>query len=94
MFSGTDLEIKTNVYIDKSSENFDIYPNPLSSKLLIKNQNNKKGNLTIFDSLGKNVLSLNSIENEINVQYLTPGIYFVKILFQNGVSLTKKFLKE
>lgn len=94
MFSGKDLEIKTNVHIDKTSDNFDIYPNPLSNKLLIKNPNNNEGNLVIFDSFGKNVLSLNRIENEINVQNFAPGIYFVKILFYNGISLTKKFLKE
>jgi hypothetical protein len=93
MFSGKDFEIRTDVN-DITFDHFDIYPNPLSNQLEIHNTHNTEGKMVIFDAFGKNVLSLNKIENEINVQYLAAGIYFVHIILQNGVILTKKFLKE
>ena len=93
MFSGKDFEIRT-VVNDITIDHFDIYPNPLSNQLEIHNTHNAEGKMVIFDAFGKNVLNLNKIENEINVQYLIPGIYFVQIILQNGVILTKKFLKE
>ncbi len=93
MFSGKDFEIRTNVN-NITNDHFDIYPNPLSNQLEIHNTHNAEGKMVIFDAFGINVLSLNKIENEINVQYFAPGIYFVKILLQNGVNITKKFLKE
>ncbi len=93
MFSGKDFEIRTDVN-DITFDHFEIYPNPLSNQLEIHNTHNVEGKMVIFDAFGKNVLSLNKIENEINVQYLAPGIYFVHIILQNGVILTKEFLKK
>ena len=50
--------------------------------------------MLIFDSFVKKILSVDKIENEINVQYLASRIYFVQIILHNGISFTKKIIMK
>ena len=49
--------------------------------------------IKIFDYLGKEVLKQTIINNEINVENLSKGIYIVEIHSGNG-TVYKKFIKE
>jgi surface protein len=83
---------------DLSTETFDtislkLYPNPVLSILNIKVENSLINQpYYIFDSLGRVVLkgSLNDVDNSINVEQLSKGIYYLKVSDKNA----SKFVKE
>ena len=75
------------------NENFTIYPNPFSSNTTICLNNSKQESCKIFitDITGKEIKSFDSSENKItwngtdeNGNELKSGIYFVKILIEQG----------
>jgi len=69
--------------------NINIYPNPVSTTLIIKSEGNVYSE--IFDVNGRKVLTSNS--RNINVQKLSVGIYSIKI--SNGKSFRNlKFIKN
>jgi len=72
--------------------NAEVYPNPVSNELNIKLPFvAAKANVSIVDVLGNEVVSVNTAGNEISLKEinLTAGIYFVKVIADNKVSLTK-----
>ncbi len=79
-----------------STNNFEIaglsvYPNPSQNSWTVKTQNIKMETISVFDVLGKNVLSLtpNATETSINGSSLKSGLYFAQIKTANGVSSIK-----
>ncbi|WP_445731705.1 T9SS type A sorting domain-containing protein [Mariniflexile sp.] len=89
-----------NLYFHKnttlSTNNFEIaglsvYPNPSQNSWTVKTQNIKMETISVFDVLGKNVLSLtpNATETSINGSSLKSGLYFAQIKTANGVSSIK-----
>ena len=74
-----------------TSSSVSIYPNPTKRILYIeKNQN--PVNISIYNLLGKEVISSNST-NRIDVNSLSNGVYFITII--DGInSSTIKFIKE
>ncbi len=82
-----------------NSENnkFQIYPNPTKNIIQIKN-NSVIEKLTIFDYLGKAILTRTQNNNEINVENLSKGIYIIEIQLENekvykmNFTLSNKFL--
>ena len=76
---------------------FSIYPNPFSGNEIhiITNENNMGSELEIYDLSGK-LMSAQRIESQysiLNTQYLSDGIYFVKLSSANGISV-KKIVKQ
>jgi hypothetical protein len=69
-----------------------IFPNPSKSILQIKNTS-KIDKITVFDSLGKVILTQSQNNNEINVEKLTKGIYLIEISTENE-KFYRKFIKE
>jgi hypothetical protein len=63
---------------NNTDRNIKIYPNPVNSILFI--ELNKTDQILIFDQLDRVVLSKNLISgrNEINIQTLEKGIYYLK----------------
>ncbi len=77
-----------------TTSNFNIYPNPTNTGFVtIKTISNEKVSVTVFDILGKKVISQTLNNNTLNVSDLNSGIYIVK-LTQNGASTTKKLVVE
>jgi hypothetical protein len=77
-----------------SKEPISIYPNPASDKLNIKSDIDEIQNVTIFDSLGRIVLNLNTLtSNEIDIQHLKNGVYIIKFESLNSVQ-NKRFIKN
>lgn len=100
--NGTMLSTKTyldNVQLVKketlSTTNFTqnkvaIYPNPATDFITLSNLN-KSQNYTVYNVLGKKVLSGTANKNQqINTQNLTNGLYFLQLEQGNTV----KFIKE
>ena len=70
--------------------NFEVYPNPMNNTLYI---NGDVQNVTIFNAVGQQVMFVES-RNEINVEDLSEGLYFVRISDKNGNSMVKKIVKR
>jgi hypothetical protein len=92
-----------NLYIYKSATlsvsdnellNVSMYPNPTASKLNISAASTIK-NASIFNVIGKKVMSLNINKNSesIDVSSLASGIYFLKYNVNDKVG-TAKFIKQ
>ncbi|WP_417428262.1 T9SS type A sorting domain-containing protein [Halpernia sp.] len=78
----------------KSDINLEIFPNPSSDFIYIKNvKNNNIYNLTISDSTGKLVFSKEFNSNKIDIKSLQKGLYYLTIKTQNGVK-SFKFIKK
>ena len=73
---------------------FTLFPNPVTSTLFITNTlGNEILSISIFNSIGKRVFITQQISKELDIQFLSKGIYFIKISTENGIFATK-FLKE
>jgi hypothetical protein len=78
-----------------TDSNFDMYPNPTSTIVTIKIDNNliiKTINLT--DVLGKSIstTNINSNEKTLDISNLAKGIYLVEITTQENLKLVKKLI--
>ena len=69
---------------------YEVYPNPMNNTLYI---NGDVQDVTIFNAVGQQVLFVES-RNEINVEDLSEGLYFVRISDKNGNSMVKKIVKR
>jgi ELWxxDGT repeat protein len=78
-----------------SNNEIQIYPNPTSDYLNINTSDNIKA-VTVFDFLGKQVLTQSIFANQTQIDLidLISGIYFVKIESENGKSEIKKIIKN
>lgn len=71
---------------------FNVYPNPVSNGIVtIKSANNSPMTVSVFDVLGKKVLSSNVSNNTLNVSALKSGVYILNIN-QDNTSITKKLV--
>ena len=70
--------------------NFEVYPNPMSNTLYI---NGDVKDVTIFNAVGQQVLFIES-RNEIDVENLSDGLYFVRINDKKGSTVVKKIVKK
>lgn len=87
------LTLSNNSFISNSDNNkLQIYPNPTKNIIHIKN-NYEIEKITIFDCLGKEILTQTKNNNEVNVENLSKGIYLIEINSENE-KVYKKFIKE
>ena len=93
-----DIKMGNNVVFPTSlkntySESISVYPNPTTDFLNIST-NEPINTVTIFDNLGKMVLTKSKlIGNQIDVSSLKAGIYYIKAKNQN-ITLNKSFIKN
>jgi len=87
--------IKTGLEI-LSENDLQIYPNPSSQKIWIKNSDNSKfWDLTILTVTGKKIYNykINSSQTEIDISKLTHGVYFFQFENKEG-KIVRKILKD
>jgi hypothetical protein len=88
-YANTSLSVNRN-----SIEGFAIYPNPVSEGILnISSASSSIKNLTIFNLLGKKVLSssFSGIKKDIDVSSINAGMYILKVT-EKGKTATKKLV--
>ncbi|WP_378175294.1 T9SS type A sorting domain-containing protein [Aquimarina sp. SS2-1] len=79
---------------DELAENFTISPNPTDTGFVnITTKSNVTVNISVFNMLGKQVISQTLNNNLLNVSNLNSGVYIVK-LDQGSASVTKKLVIE
>jgi hypothetical protein len=74
-----------------------VYPNPATDVLniYINNANFKNSEVVVYNISGAEVLKINMANSnaQINIETLSNGVYFVKVINQNGFNKTVKFVK-
>ena len=81
-----------NFLLDSENDKFKIYPNPSHNILKLYNKSTID-KVEISDSLGKVILTQTQNNNEINIENLSKGIYFISIT-SGDEKLNRKFIKE
>lgn len=81
--------------INKDSR-FNIFPNPTKNEINIELQNDIKGKVVITNQLGQIVKELKINYNKliVNVEELSPGIYYLNIFNKRENILTEKIIVE
>lgn len=81
--------------INKDSR-FNIFPNPTKNEINIELQNDIKGKVVITNQLGQIVKELKINDNKliVNVEELSPGIYYLNIFNKRENILTEKIIVE
>ncbi len=97
LLANASCSITTNVVTEKSTENnFEIYPNPASDKLIISFSNRKTFTLKILNSIGQEVsdqiFSKNLKTETIDISKLQTGIYFVKAITDDQEVFNQKII--
>lgn len=88
-FSVTLLQTQNN-----EIEGLKVYPNPVSNGVLyIESNLNTERTISLFDVLGKQVISTTTSNTAINIATLKGGIYIVKIT-EGGKTATRKLVVE
>ncbi len=84
---------------ENSLSNVKIYPNPVTNELRISNSDNSNpiNTIEILDLQGKSILKetrKNQPITLVNTNYLSNGLYFLKITNDAGSHFTHKLIKE
>ena len=81
------------IYENELSE-IQIYPNPVKDLLKIDNKStNQLISLKLHDALGRLVMNVNEVSDQIEVSHLNSGLLFLEIKTENS-RITKKVIKE
>ena len=76
---------------DHSLSSVKMHPNPASGIVKFSTALGEALSVSVFDLLGKLVMPVQTIQSELNISGLNPGMYFAKI-DQGANSITKKLL--
>ena len=88
-------QITTGVNEVSNPISFSIFPNPTSGNLFIVG-NAKQSHFEIYTVPGEKVFSTTTFKtkNEIDISFLPAGIYFLKIIREDGSTVVKKIIKK
>lgn len=79
--------------VEHLKNDVEVYPNPATDDLLVKNSQKNTG-AEILDISGRVVLSLEKINEKIDVSQLVKGTYFLVIKNEDGTLSKTKFIKK
>jgi len=73
-----------------------ITPNPFNSFLSLENQQNLKGEIALYDVLGRQVLSqpLQPVKCQVNTAWLSPGLYTYRVTGPAGAVKTGRIIRN
>ena len=84
--------LSNNNFSINNDNNIKIFPNPSSTIFKIVSDT-KIDKITLFDTLGKEILIQTQNNNEINIEKLSKGLYLIEIISENE-KIYRKFIKE
>ena len=79
--------------LKKHSQNINIYPNPVSTKIYIEKDVSVRS-ASLYNINGKKIKSWETQKNEFDLSFLKNGIYFIKIITENNLFCTKSIIKK
>lgn len=92
-------EIKNSTSIERiqlsNNKKVTVYPNPSgnSNVLNVSSDESIKG-IQLFNSMGQNIKVEVSSENQLNIENLSKGVYWLNILLENNEKTIVKFIKS
>jgi xyloglucan-specific exo-beta-1,4-glucanase len=70
-----------------------LFPNPTKDTFTISTEKNIQ-KIDIYAMSGQRLISHSSTSKTLNVSHLNPGVYIVKILFENGETVSEKLIRK
>lgn len=93
-FSQYKLDNLSNInYTTTTNQFVDIYPNPSNSKFILNFSDNSEKNITVFNSIGQNVINFDCSQNKAEINIKEKGFYILKIKLDNQI-ISKKIIKQ
>ncbi|GAA5083353.1 hypothetical protein GCM10023210_01840 [Chryseobacterium ginsengisoli] len=89
--TGTTCTTYLNVSsVEKTTNNFKLFPNPATNKLFLTSQQPIL-KVEVINFLGQTVITqkINSVEAEINLSFLTPASYWIRVKTEQGLETIK-----
>jgi xyloglucan-specific exo-beta-1,4-glucanase len=87
----TTLEVSEPEFITKDKTL--LYPNPTKDTFTISTEKNIQ-KIDVYAMSGERLISHSSTSKTLNVSHLNPGVYIVKILFENGETVSEKLIRK
>ena len=86
----------SNNFDENITNKIQIYPNPTTGQLTIKNEKITIKNVEIYDVVGQVVGTWRAASTEmtIDISHLAAGLYFLKVTDENQFKITKKVVKK
>ena len=78
--------------VEELSSSLNIYPNPVNDRLYIETLTQTQ-TIEIYDVYGRQQLVVSGQQSAVSVANLNSGIYFVKVVTENG-EVVKRFVKK
>jgi hypothetical protein len=78
------------------NNSINVFPNPATNNFQVKWDNSKGFNIQLFNIWGDNILNIDNVHSDqmINCQYLSNGIYLLKIITPEATFLKKIFISN
>ena len=89
---GAEDEPEDNESINEEFVALGIYPNPVNDQLFIETES-EINDIVVYDVYGRQQLAVSGQQSVISVDNLNSGVYFVKIVTNDG-EVVKRFVKE
>ena len=78
--------------IEEMTTSLSVYPNPVNDRLYIETETEVE-EIVVYDVYGRQQSTVNGQQTYIDVASLNGGIYFVKVVTENG-EIVKRFIKK
>jgi hypothetical protein len=85
----------TNIWEGAQDLTISIFPNPTSGETFVTIEQSEGTQLEVTDPVGRSIIKMQipMATNKIDLREQTPGVYFVKIISEQGMVVSKKILK-
>jgi len=93
IFGEIDVTINITLSTDELQNDLalTIYPNPTNGIVNIETPN-EISEIIISNTIGQEILKVNN--NQIDLSFLEPGVYIIKVRLKNNISITKKLIRN
>ena len=78
--------------IEEVTASLNVYPNPVNNMLFVETESNVV-EISVYDIFGRQQLVVSGQQSAVSVTDLNSGIYFVKVVTDNG-EVVKRFIKK
>ena len=78
--------------IEEVTASLNVYPNPVNNMLFVETESNVV-EISVYDIFGRQQLAVSGQQSAVSVTDLNSGIYFVKVVTDNG-EVVKRFIKK
>lgn len=87
----TDVSIET-----MNDSEWNVYPNPATTSLMVQNANERMQSVAIYDAAGRMlyVKEIGDYNAQLDVQALNKGLYIIRVTTQTGVDVYRKVIVE